>query len=196
MPCTDKPRFDVHELAELNALAADVIRRAVAACTRSVPAGNDGRYIAPAACFVTLKQQGRLRACIGTLAAHRALRDDVAANALAAALRDPRFAPLTAHELPLTEVEVSVLSAPSLLRFANAPDLFAQLRPGVDGLIVEHQGRSASYLPSVWEQLPERGLFVQELRRKAGIESSVALTAVRVRRYTTQHSAPCLLLIN
>ena len=133
MPCTDKPRFDVHELAELNALAADVIRRAVAAYPRSVPAGNDGRYIALGACFVTLKQQGRLRACIGTLAAHRALRDDVAANALAAALRDPRFARVAAHELPLTEVEVSLLSAPAILRFANERDLFAQLRPGVDG---------------------------------------------------------------
>lgn len=185
--------FEVHELAALNALAADVIRRAVAAGTSSAPPRDDGRYIAPGACFVTLKQQDRLRACIGTLAAHRALRDDVAATALAAALRDPRFAPLAAHELPLTEVQVSVLSAPAMLRFANERDLFEQLRPGVDGLIIEHQGRSATYLPSVWEQLPECGLFVQELRRKAGIASSVALTALRVRRYTTQHSTPCLL---
>ena len=133
MSCTDNARFEERELAELNTLAADVIRRAVATCTSSVPAGDDGRYIAPGACFVTLKQQARLRACIGTLAAHRALRDDVAANALAAALRDPRFARVAAHELPLTEVEVSLLSAPAILRFANERDLFAQLRPGVDG---------------------------------------------------------------
>lgn len=150
---------------------------------------DDGRFAAPGACFVTLKQQDRLRGCIGTLEAHRALRDDVAANALAAALRDPRFAPLARHEIPHTELDISVLSAPSVLVFEDERDFFRQLRVGVDGLIIEYEGRRATYLPSVWAQLPDAGLFVQELRRKAGIANNVAVTALRVQRYITQHSA-------
>jgi AmmeMemoRadiSam system protein A len=190
MSCIEAAMFDPHELANLAALAALVIRQTLAEPALTATPYRDERFAAPGASFVTLKQQGRLRGCIGSLEARRALHDDVAANALAAALRDPRFPPLARHELPHTEVEISVLSAPAIMSFESEQEFFEQLRPGVDGLILEHLGRRATYLPSVWEQLPEAGLFVRELRRKAGIENSVALTALRVQRYTTEHSSP------
>lgn len=182
------------ELASLGELAAQVIRQAVMGSSAATIPTDNARFAAPGASFVTLKQVGRLRGCIGTLEARRALRDDVAANALAAALHDPRFAPLARNELPYTELDIAVLSTPSTLTFEDEQDFFRQLRPGFDGLIVEHQGRRATYLPSVWEQLPAAAMFVRELRRKAGIENSVALTALRVQRYTTQHSRPRPLL--
>jgi len=194
MPCTEAGMLDTHELASLAALAAQVIQQALMATSMGAQRCEAERFTAPGASFVTLKQHSRLRGCIGSLEARRALRDDVAENALAAALRDPRFAPLAPLDLPSTEVEISVLSAPVALLFEDDQDFFRQLRPGIDGLIIEHQGRRATYLPSVWEQLPQAELFVHELRRKAGIERGVALRALRVQRYTTQHSTPRPLL--
>lgn len=194
MPCIEAALLEDEELEMLGELAAVVIQQALLDTTMPLVRLASERFAAPGASFVTLKQAGRLRGCIGTLAAHRALRDDVAANALAAALRDPRFAPLSRTELPHTDVEISVLSAPRALPFKDEGDFFRQLQPGIDGLIIEHQGRRATFLPSVWEQLPEAGLFMQELRRKAGIEQRVALTAIDVQRYTTQHSRPRPLL--
>lgn len=190
MPCTEFASLDADALAALGELAARVIRHELAVASDVPSLAHDARFAAHGASFVTLKRSGRLRGCIGTLEAWRALHVDVAANALAATLRDPRFAPLSKRELVDTEVEVSVLSAPMPMQFADESDFYRQLRPGIDGLIVEHQGRRATYLPSVWEQLQDARLFVTELRRKAGIDASVALTALRVQRYTSQHSAP------
>lgn len=188
------PSLDADGLALLAELAARSI------CTAVLPQSNDhsmqrhAHFDSPGASFVTLHQGVRLRGCIGTLTAFRALREDVAANAVAAALRDPRFAPLTVHELKFTDVAVSVLSAPRALEFSDETDFFRQLRPGVDGLIVEHRDHRATYLPSVWQQLPDARVFVRELRRKAGIDDGLPLTALSVQRYITQHSAPHVLL--
>lgn len=136
-----------------------------------------------AATFVTLKKHGELRGCIGSLQATRALFDDVAHNARAAAFRDPRFPPLAREEWPACSAEVSLLSAPRPLRFADEEDLVAQLRPGEDGLIIEAQGRRGTFLPQVWESLPEPRDFLRGLVRKAALPDDTRLARCRFYRY-------------
>jgi AmmeMemoRadiSam system protein B/AmmeMemoRadiSam system protein A len=135
------------------------------------------------ASFVTLMRAGSLRGCIGSLDAVRPLGADVAENARGAAFRDPRFAPLTAGEWPQCRVEVSLLSAPKPLRFADEDDLLAQLVPGEDGVILEGGGRRGTFLPQVWDTLPEPGRFMRELARKAGLAPDERLARCRVSRY-------------
>jgi len=142
------------------------------------------RWLAQAgASFVTLMRAGRLRGCIGSLEAVRPLGTDVAENARGAAFRDPRFAPLTAEEWSRCRVEVSLLSAPKPLRFADEDDLLAQLRPGEDGVILESGGRRGTFLPQVWEGLPEPRRFMGELMKKAGLAPDERLARCRVSRY-------------
>src|SRR6185436_6796016 len=107
------------------------------------------------ATFITLTRDGRLRGCIGSLEAARPLGEDVAQNALAAAFRDPRFAPITAAEWPRCSVEVSLLSQPKPIRFADEADLLGQVKPGEDGLILQCDGRRSTFLPQVWEAIPD-----------------------------------------
>jgi hypothetical protein len=137
----------------------------------------------PGASFVTLLLDGKLRGCIGSLAAVRRLGEDVAVNAQAAALRDPRFAPLSAAEWPRCQVEVSVLSPAKPLRFADEAEMLAQLRPGEDGVILEYEGRRATFLPQVWENLPDKRGFLEELMRKAGIPADTRLARCKLWRY-------------
>lgn len=138
------------------------------------------------ATFVTLTKDGRLRGCIGSLEPARALRDDVARNALGAAFRDPRFTPITATEWPSCRVEVSLLSAPKPIRFADEDDLFEQIVEGEDGLILAADGRRGTFLPQVWEGLPQKRVFVMELLRKAGLPADTRLTRCKVWRYRVQ----------
>ena len=140
----------------------------------------------PGATFVTLTQDGELRGCIGSLTAWRTLREDVEDNARAAAFRDPRFAPLTAGELPLTRIEVSLLTAPQPLTFADEADALAQLRPGVDGVIFYGAGRRSTFLPQVWEQLPAPADFMGQLKRKAGLPAGFWNPEVRLERYAVR----------
>jgi AmmeMemoRadiSam system protein B/AmmeMemoRadiSam system protein A len=135
------------------------------------------------ATFVTLTMGGRLRGCIGSLAAARPLGEDVAQNALGAAFRDPRFPPLSAAEWPHCRVEVSLLSAPKPVRFADEADLLAQLVPGEDGVILECDGKRATFLPQVWEGLPDKKAFLGELARKAGLAADTRLGRCKVWRY-------------
>lgn len=138
----------------------------------------------PGATFVTLtKQGGELRGCIGSLEPARALADDVAQNALGAAFRDPRFAPVTADEWPQCRVEVSLLSTPQPLRFAGEADLVAQLRAGEDGVILEADGKRATFLPQVWEDVRDPRTFLAQLVRKAGLPAETALSRCKVSRY-------------
>jgi hypothetical protein len=138
----------------------------------------------PGACFVTLTRRGALRGCIGTLEAHRPLLEDVRANAVAAAFRDPRFAPLSAPELAQTEVEVSLLSPMQDLAFADEAEALAQLRPGTDGVVFAYGGRRSTFLPQVWEQLPDTAGFLAQLKRKAGLPADFWHREVRLQRYT------------
>lgn len=135
------------------------------------------------ASFVTLKKSGALRGCIGSLDALRALKADVAQNALGAAFRDPRFPALVAAEWPQCNVEVSLLSRPKPVRFADEADLLEQVVAGEDGLILEAQGKRATFLPQVWESVPDARLFLNELIRKAGLPADTRLTACKISRY-------------
>ncbi len=139
---------------------------------------------AAGATFVTLTQAGELRGCIGTLEAHRPLLDDVKANALAAAFRDPRFPPLRHAELSYTLIEVSLLSASEPIAFESEQHALAQLRPGVDGLIFEYGHFRGTFLPQVWEQLPDPEIFMAHLKRKAGLAPNFWATGVKLARYT------------
>src|SRR4051812_16071408 len=135
------------------------------------------------ATFITLTREGELRGCIGSLQAARPLGDDVAQNAVAAAFHDPRFPPLTAAEWPSVKVEVSLLSAPKPMRFADEDDLLGQIRAGEDGIILEADGRRATFLPQVWESIRDKRQFLRELARKAGLPDDVRLGRCRIWRY-------------
>jgi len=138
----------------------------------------------PRACFVTLHKQGALRGCIGSLLAHRPLGEDIAANALAAALHDPRFPPLTADEFSGIDIEVSVLSVPGQIFPRDEAELISMLRSGVDGVILEYGAHRSTFLPQVWEQLPDPVHFLAHLKQKAGLAADFWSPGMRVSRYT------------
>ncbi len=137
----------------------------------------------PGATFVTLQLEGKLRGCIGSLTATRGLGEDVAWNAHSAALRDPRFAPLSAAEWTRCALEVSVLSPAKPLWFADEAQLLAQIRAGEDGVILGHEGKRATFLPQVWESLPDKRDFLLELVRKAGLPADTRLARCKLWRY-------------
>ncbi|MBI5889073.1 MAG: AmmeMemoRadiSam system protein A [Nitrosomonadales bacterium] len=136
------------------------------------------------ACFVTLTQSGELRGCIGTLQAHRSLLDDVKSNAVSAAFRDPRFAPLSAEELGMTAVEISLLSPTQAMEVRHEADALAQLRAGVDGVVFEYRHFRSTFLPQVWEQLTQPHQFMAQLKRKAGLPGDFWAEGIRLSRYT------------
>lgn len=139
------------------------------------------------ASFVTLNSTGeRLRGCIGSLEAYRPLAEDVSQNAWAAAFRDPRFPPLQEEELDGLDIHVSVLSESQPLVFQSEQDLLGLVRPGVDGLILQEQSARGTFLPSVWESLPEPAQFLAHLKLKAGLPADYWSESVRMWRYTTQ----------
>ncbi len=140
----------------------------------------------PGASFVTLHKQGELRGCIGSLQAFRPLLTDVAENAFAAAFRDPRFAPLRVHELPDLTLDISVLSVPEPMNFDSEQDLLRQLRPHRDGLILQDGPQRGTFLPSVWEALPDAERFLQQLKLKAGLTPDHWSENIRVWRYSTE----------
>lgn len=137
-----------------------------------------------AACFVTLTQQQQLRGCIGTLEAHRSLLEDVKSNARAAAFQDSRFTPLSAKELNFTEIEISLLSATQFIDFSNEQEALAQLRPGIDGVVFEYGAYRSTFLPQVWQQLPDTTEFVAHLKHKAGLSPDFWVDEVKLSRYT------------
>ncbi len=143
----------------------------------------------PRATFVTLNIDGQLRGCIGTLEAHRPLLLDVAYNAFAAAFNDPRFLPLSQAEFEQLEIHISILSPAEEMAFTSEQDLINQLRQGIDGLILQAEQQRGTFLPSVWQQLPEPQQFVQQLKLKAGLPANYWSPELRAWRYTS-HSFP------
>jgi len=137
----------------------------------------------PSATFVTLKQGDQLRGCVGSLQRTRALHDDVRFNAIAAAFRDPRFAPLEAHELPRISLEVSLLSPEERIEVASEDELIARLHPGVDGLVVEYGCYRATLLPQVWRDLQDPREFLVALKLKAGLAEDFWSPGMIVSRY-------------
>jgi AmmeMemoRadiSam system protein A len=160
-------------------------RAAIAAQLGASPAARDDAdwLRATGACFVTLTQQEQLRGCIGTLEAHRALGDDVKANAVAAAFRDPRFKPLEKHEFDALRVEVSVLLAIESIAFRDEDDALAQLRPEIDGVIFEYGHHHGTFLPQVWEDFRDPRVFLGHLKYKAGLPPDFWDPAVKLSRY-------------
>lgn len=138
------------------------------------------------ASFVTLHIEGNLRGCIGSLEGYRPLVVDVAQNAFAAAFRDPRFGPLTVGEREQTDLSISVLTPPEPLVFGTEQQLIEQLRPGVDGLILEDGPHRGTFLPAVWDQLPQPTDFVAHLKRKSGLPADYWSDSITVQRYTTE----------
>ncbi|MDH5301369.1 MAG: AmmeMemoRadiSam system protein A [Gammaproteobacteria bacterium] len=138
------------------------------------------------ATFVTLQVNHRLRGCIGSLEAYRPLTQDVAANAYAAAFSDPRFSPLSMAEFHQLHLSISILTEPHPIEFSDEPDLLRQLQPGKDGLILESGHHRSTFLPSVWETLPDKTLFIEQLKRKAGLPESYWSDQLRVSRYHTE----------
>lgn len=120
-------------------------------------------------CFVTLTRSGALRGCIGNVEPRWPLWQAVIENTRAAATRDMRFPPVTAGELEALEIEISVLSLPALLRHETPEALLAALQPGRDGVLLECAARHATFLPQVWEKLPEPAKFMSQLAVKAGL---------------------------
>lgn len=139
---------------------------------------------APGACFVTLKQNETLRGCVGSLRAHRPLLEDVAANALGAAFRDPRFPPLLQHELHITRLEVSLLSTLEPLQFQDEQHALSQLHPGTDGVVFEYGYHTSTFLPQVWEDIPDPVSFLAHLKRKAGLPPDFWEAGLKLSRYT------------
>ncbi len=138
------------------------------------------------ASFVTLQKNGQLRGCIGHLEAVQPVVVDVAENAFAAAFRDPRFSPLTAAEWPDVDVHLSLLTPPERMRFSDEADLIGQIRAGEDGLILQDGPNRGTFLPSVWESLPNPVDFLIHLKRKAGLAANHWSDRVEVYRYHTE----------
>jgi AmmeMemoRadiSam system protein A len=139
----------------------------------------------PAATFVTLHLDDELRGCIGSIEPRRALGDDVAHNARAACC-DSRFPPLPRESRRRLAVEVSLLSPREPLDALGEADALERLRPGVDGIVLEYGIHCATFLPQVWEHLPEPSAFLAELRRKARLPARFWHRDLRLTRYTVE----------
>lgn len=186
LPPPAVPRDAAERGHALTALA----RAAVAAAVGAGPeptAPSQGWLAQPGASFVTLHDaSGALRGCVGGLHARAPLAEDVMSHARAAALRDPRFAPLTRGELDGLHIEVSVLSPLEPLSVRSEDELAALLRPGVDGLVLEAGAAHATFLPQVWEQLPAAHAFIRQLKAKAGVVPDAWNPTWRWQRYTVE----------
>jgi len=162
--------YSIEERTTLLRLARRALRSAVETGeARVVTEGLGGRLFERKGAFVTLTREGKLRGCIGNILPERPLVEAVIQNAESAALRDTRFARVVPEELDELEVEVSVLTVPSPLGFSTPEELLAKLRPKIDGVVLELGSRRATFLPQVWEQLPEPRQFLRRLSEKAGL---------------------------
>ena len=151
-----------------------------------VPEDYDVALQQPRATFVTLKIHGELRGCIGRLQAERPLIRDVAENAYSAAFQDPRFPALREAEYPQLEYHISVLTEPENIPVTSEQELIEKLVPGQDGLIIDDGLRRATFLPSVWESLPNPHDFVQQLKRKAGMPAHGWSDQIHTQRYAVE----------
>ncbi|MCU7937486.1 MAG: AmmeMemoRadiSam system protein A [Candidatus Thiodiazotropha sp. (ex Dulcina madagascariensis)] len=138
------------------------------------------------ASFVTLMREDSLRGCIGHLEAQMPLLEDVAENAYSAAFRDPRFPPLSSAERKGLEIHISVLTPAEPLTFSSEEELIRKIRPSVDGLILVEGAHRGTFLPSVWEALPDTRSFLRHLKQKAGLPGDYWSESLEVHRYETE----------
>lgn len=146
----------------------------------------DSELQQPRASFVTLHKNGQLRGCIGSLQASRSLVVDVSENAYAAAFRDPRFNPMDRSELDSLHISISVLTPAEAMSFKSEQDLIQQLKPDIDGLILEEGNKRGTFLPAVWEQLPKAEEFLQHLKLKAGLTTDYWSDSIKISRYSAE----------
>ena len=143
------------------------------------------------ATFTTLRLEGELRGCCGTIEASRPLAEDVAHSAFQAAFRDPRFSPVRRGELDVIRLEVAVLSPPEPITVGSEAELLKQLQPGMDGLVIRAGLRRATFLPKVWESLPEPRDFLTALKVKCGLPDDYWSEDLTFERYrTTSYAEP------
>ena len=138
------------------------------------------------ATFVTLRRKGELRGCVGGLVASRPLVADVAHSAFGAAFRDNRFPPLEASEFEQLEIHISILSPLEPLSAPDEKALLEAIRPGIDGIVVRDGARQGTFLPAVWESLPEPAAFWRELKRKAGLPLDTWSSRWEIFHYTVE----------
>ncbi len=138
------------------------------------------------ACFVTLKEKGVLRGCVGVLQAHQPLCVDVSEHAWAAAFADRRFNNIKTDELEGLSISISVLGKPEPIQFSSEADLMRQLKPHQDGLILQEGSKKSTFLPSVWESLPSPEAFLAQLKRKAGFAEDYWSESMMISRYVTE----------
>ncbi len=135
----------------------------------SLPKEMTPEFLEVRGTFVTLKKGTELRGCIGNIEPVRNIEDGIKSNAISAAFHDHRFSPLTIEELAKINISISILTEANELKYTDAQDLCAQLRPGIDGVILRQGRASATFLPQVWEQLPQAEQFLSHLCLKAGL---------------------------
>ena len=139
----------------------------------------------PGASFVTLHINHQLRGCIGTLEAYQPLIKDVSDHAFAAAFNDNRFPPVTEQDAQNLDIHISILTPATAISFDSESDLIKQLQPGIDGLILEAKYKKGTFLPSVWESLPEPEDFLNHLKIKAGLPGHYWSDDIKISRYHT-----------
>ncbi len=153
-------------------LVRETIGQRLGVFVKKSPAGFAPALQQSCATFVTLKIEGKLRGCIGNLEPSGGLVESIRSNALSAAFHDHRFSPLTVEEFGRVEVEISILSPAEPLEYQDGAELVDKLRAGIDGVILQLGNARATFLPQVWEQLPEPADFLNHLCQKAGLEPS------------------------
>lgn len=136
-------------------------------------------------CFITLNKLNELRGCIGSLTATQALVKDIADHAFAAAFKDPRFPPVTLNEIDELKISISVLTPQEELLFSSEEEMLTQITPYKDGLSIEENHLRATFLPAVWEKIPDKVEFLQQLKIKAGMHSNYWSSSIRAFRYHT-----------
>ncbi len=178
--------------ASQRAVLFDLARRSISAGLTEgrrvpyVPESLPPALTARRASFVTLRIGGMLRGCCGSIEVRHTLAEDVWRNAWASAFSDPRFTALTAGEFAQCDIHIAVLSELEPLNVADESELLRILRPGIDGLLLSAQGERATFLPSVWEQLPSPEQFLRHLKLKAGWSVDAWPAELRAWRYTTE----------
>ena len=178
---------------DINIIIKDLVYSAIASklnnvkliskydCVKQYP-----EFVLPKATFITLKKDGNLRGCIGSLVAHRELYNDLVINAQKAAFEDPRFKPLSIEELDKVNIEISILSDAILQKYDSIEDLKSNIQVGRDGIILKYKEKQSTFLPQVWEDIPNFENFFAQLSRKGGFDISCLSDGALVYKYQVQ----------
>jgi len=177
--------FAQHHGKELLLIAEKSLQTSVTEQKKFTPSRNDfaNALFDKGASFVTLKKNGTLRGCIGSLTPKQAISFDVAANTYAAAMEDERFTPVVPEELPDIDISVSLLTGYEQIKYKNEDDLLSQLHAGIDGLVIRDGDRQGLFLPSVWQELPDKQDFLKNLKLKAGLSPTYWSNNIKAYRF-------------